>query len=428
MLVHCYGHGDLGLALLWGCADDLPGPARNWRPLAASLSGRRPNYLTVVAGCEGVSAPRPRRPGEELDPRRWRALRCASRRCSPRCSTSASSPSPCRRSAASTGANAAELQWVISGYALAFGMVPIIGGRLGDDRGRRRVLLVGIAAFTGFSASLGSRPAPQSSSSPGRCRGSRAGSSTRRCRASSSSCSRSANVAGPSAPSARWWGSRARPAPSSAASSSRSAARRGLAAVLPRQPAVGLASFLLSGLAADPPRSRARRPSTCRAPRLLALGVFGVLFPLSSTTPPGTCGSPPCSCRPRRAGGVPLVGAWAGPPPRPPAHQPRAVPGALVRGGRRLALLFLRFTRDAAGPRVLPAGRARPLGTAVRASPRPPSRWAPPWRPRSPAGCCPGWGRGSWSPGCRASPWTRRRRRSWRCGRRAACASPSGWP
>ena len=47
---------------------------------------------------------------------------------------------------------------MISGYALAFGMVPIIGGRLGDDRGRRRVLLVGIAAFTGFSVLVGLAP------------------------------------------------------------------------------------------------------------------------------------------------------------------------------------------------------------------------------------------------------------------------------
>ena len=36
---------------------------------------------------------------------------------------------------------------MVSGYALAFGMVPIIGGRLGDDRGRKPMLLIGIAAF-----------------------------------------------------------------------------------------------------------------------------------------------------------------------------------------------------------------------------------------------------------------------------------------
>jgi EmrB/QacA subfamily drug resistance transporter len=58
------------------------------------------------------------------------------------------------------GAGPSELQWVVSGYALAFGMVPIIGGRLGDDRGRRAVLLVGIASFVVFSAMVGLAPNP----------------------------------------------------------------------------------------------------------------------------------------------------------------------------------------------------------------------------------------------------------------------------
>jgi EmrB/QacA subfamily drug resistance transporter len=57
-------------------------------------------------------------------------------------------------------ADAAELQWVVSGYALAFGMVPIIGGRLGDDRGRKRMLMVGIGAFVVFSALVGVAPTP----------------------------------------------------------------------------------------------------------------------------------------------------------------------------------------------------------------------------------------------------------------------------
>jgi EmrB/QacA subfamily drug resistance transporter len=58
------------------------------------------------------------------------------------------------------GADASDLQWVISGYALAFGMVPIVAGRLGDDRGRREMLLIGIAAFVVFSALVGLAPSP----------------------------------------------------------------------------------------------------------------------------------------------------------------------------------------------------------------------------------------------------------------------------
>jgi EmrB/QacA subfamily drug resistance transporter len=60
----------------------------------------------------------------------------------------------------STGAGPSQLQWVVSGYALAFGMVPIIGGRLGDDRGRKRMLLAGIAAFVVCSALVGLAPTP----------------------------------------------------------------------------------------------------------------------------------------------------------------------------------------------------------------------------------------------------------------------------
>jgi EmrB/QacA subfamily drug resistance transporter len=57
-------------------------------------------------------------------------------------------------------ADAAQQQWVVSGYALAFGMVPIIAGRLGDDRGRRRMLLLGIAGFVLTSLLAGTAPSP----------------------------------------------------------------------------------------------------------------------------------------------------------------------------------------------------------------------------------------------------------------------------
>lgn len=60
----------------------------------------------------------------------------------------------------STGARPSELQWVISGYALGFGLVPVIGGRLGDDRGRKRMLLVGSAGFVVMSAVIGLAPDP----------------------------------------------------------------------------------------------------------------------------------------------------------------------------------------------------------------------------------------------------------------------------
>ncbi|HEY9440981.1 MAG TPA: MFS transporter [Streptomyces sp.] len=48
-----------------------------------------------------------------------------------------------------------DLQWVLSGYALAFGLVLIPGGRLGDARGRRAVFMTGLALFTLASAACG---------------------------------------------------------------------------------------------------------------------------------------------------------------------------------------------------------------------------------------------------------------------------------
>jgi EmrB/QacA subfamily drug resistance transporter len=48
-----------------------------------------------------------------------------------------------------------ELQWVISGYALSFGLFLVPAGRLGDARGRRRVFMAGLALFTLASAGCG---------------------------------------------------------------------------------------------------------------------------------------------------------------------------------------------------------------------------------------------------------------------------------
>ncbi|MDX3852404.1 MFS transporter [Streptomyces sp. AK02-01A] len=48
-----------------------------------------------------------------------------------------------------------DLQWVLSGYALAYGLFLIPAGRLGDARGRRVVFMVGLALFTLASAACG---------------------------------------------------------------------------------------------------------------------------------------------------------------------------------------------------------------------------------------------------------------------------------
>lgn len=60
----------------------------------------------------------------------------------------------------STGATPAQLQWIVSGYILAFGLMPIIGGRLGDARGRRMMFIIGLAGFVLASAAVGLSPDP----------------------------------------------------------------------------------------------------------------------------------------------------------------------------------------------------------------------------------------------------------------------------
>ncbi|GAA4882851.1 MULTISPECIES: MFS transporter [Saccharopolyspora] len=57
-------------------------------------------------------------------------------------------------------APSAALAWVVSGYALAFGLVLVPAGRLGDDRGRARMFLFALVAFTAASALAGFAQGP----------------------------------------------------------------------------------------------------------------------------------------------------------------------------------------------------------------------------------------------------------------------------
>ncbi|KPC66910.1 MFS transporter [Streptomyces chattanoogensis] len=59
-----------------------------------------------------------------------------------------------------TGASFSALQWVTAGYALAFAIGLITGGRLGDIYGRKRLFLLGMAGFTAASALCGLAAGP----------------------------------------------------------------------------------------------------------------------------------------------------------------------------------------------------------------------------------------------------------------------------
>jgi len=57
-------------------------------------------------------------------------------------------------------ASPSDLQWVLSGYALTFGLVLVPAGRFGDARGRRNAFVLGIGLFTATSALAGLATSP----------------------------------------------------------------------------------------------------------------------------------------------------------------------------------------------------------------------------------------------------------------------------
>ena len=55
-------------------------------------------------------------------------------------------------------ASATSIQWIVSGYALTFGLTLVAGGRVGDVVGRRRMFVIGLIAFVVTSALAGVAP------------------------------------------------------------------------------------------------------------------------------------------------------------------------------------------------------------------------------------------------------------------------------
>ncbi|MFF4906112.1 MFS transporter [Streptomyces sp. NPDC001260] len=55
-------------------------------------------------------------------------------------------------------ASAPAIQWVVSGYALAFALVLVTAGRIGDAVGRHRIFLLALTAFVLCSAAAGAAP------------------------------------------------------------------------------------------------------------------------------------------------------------------------------------------------------------------------------------------------------------------------------
>lgn len=56
---------------------------------------------------------------------------------------------------ADIGAKGTAAQWIVAGYSLSFALLLMVGGRLGDSFGYRRMFLLGVAGFTLASAACG---------------------------------------------------------------------------------------------------------------------------------------------------------------------------------------------------------------------------------------------------------------------------------
>jgi len=59
------------------------------------------------------------------------------------------------------GADQSDMQWVLSGYALTFGIVLVAAGRAGDILGRGGIFLAGVGIFTAASVAAGLAPDPK---------------------------------------------------------------------------------------------------------------------------------------------------------------------------------------------------------------------------------------------------------------------------
>ncbi|MFH9723305.1 DHA2 family efflux MFS transporter permease subunit [Streptomyces sp. NPDC017254] len=103
-----------------------------------------------------VPSPSPAHPAP--DPRRWKALAliCAAQFMLVLDVTVVNVALPAL--AADLGLGRTTLTWVVTAYTLCFGGLMLLGGRLADALGARRVLLTGLALFTAASLACGLAP------------------------------------------------------------------------------------------------------------------------------------------------------------------------------------------------------------------------------------------------------------------------------
>jgi len=96
--------------------------------------------------------------GVPLDPKRWRALFVIAMAALMVILDASIVNLALPSAKAALGITDADQQWVISAYTLAFGGLLLLGGRIADHAGRKRMLIVGLAGFAAASALGGLAP------------------------------------------------------------------------------------------------------------------------------------------------------------------------------------------------------------------------------------------------------------------------------
>ncbi|WP_416519440.1 MFS transporter [Streptomyces achromogenes] len=114
--------------------------------------------MTASTSAAGGREPDTRGDGYEPDPRRWRALwvTLVAGFMSLLDVTIVAVALPTVQR--DLHASPAQVQWVVSGYALTFALALVTAGRLGDALDRRRIFLLALGGFVVFSAACGAAP------------------------------------------------------------------------------------------------------------------------------------------------------------------------------------------------------------------------------------------------------------------------------
>ncbi|MEW2131473.1 MFS transporter [Streptomyces sp. NPDC005435] len=114
--------------------------------------------MTASASGTGSRRPETGEAGYEPDPRRWRALSvtlvAGFMSLLDVTIVAVALPTVQR----DLHASPAQVQWVVSGYALTFALALVTAGRLGDALDRRRIFLLALTGFVLFSAACGAAP------------------------------------------------------------------------------------------------------------------------------------------------------------------------------------------------------------------------------------------------------------------------------